>query len=101
MPTDKLTFLRGVQITGADGAVTYETIFPGFYHGRINHIHFKVRLGGHLSGQTYAAGHTSHVGQVFFPEELSLRLMEQAPYSAHAIHRRLAFSTPCSHRSRV
>jgi protocatechuate 3,4-dioxygenase beta subunit len=86
-PTDKLTFLRGIQMTGADGAVTYETVFPGFYQGRVNHIHFKVRLEGHRSGKTYAAGHVSHVGQVFFPEELNLQLMAQAPYSSHLIHR--------------
>ncbi len=87
VPTDKLTFLRGIQITGADGSVTYQTVFPGFYQGRVNHIHFKVRLEGHRSGQTYAAGHVSHVGQVFFPEEINLQLMARAPYSNHLIHR--------------
>lgn len=86
-PTDKLTFLRGIQMSNADGSVTYDTIFPGFYEGRVNHIHFKVRLEGHRSGQTYAAGHTSHNGQVFFPEELATHLMEQPPYVTHAIHR--------------
>jgi protocatechuate 3,4-dioxygenase beta subunit len=86
-PTDKLTFLRGIQMTGADGAVTYETMFPGFYQGRVNHIHFKVRLEGHRSGKTYAAGHVSHVGQVFFPEEVNLQLMALTPYSSHMIHR--------------
>jgi protocatechuate 3,4-dioxygenase beta subunit len=44
-PTDKLTFLRGVQLTGSDGTVVFKTIFPGFYEGRRNHIHFKVRDG--------------------------------------------------------
>ncbi len=85
--TDKLTFLRGIQLTGPDGAVRFTTIFPGYYMGRTNHIHFKVRIGGHAEGKSYAAGHISHVGQVFFPEELSAQLMLKAPYSEHKIHR--------------
>jgi protocatechuate 3,4-dioxygenase beta subunit len=86
-PTDKLTFLRGIQLTDADGAVRFRTVFPGFYMGRTNHIHFKVRVGGHASKRSYAAGHTSHVGQVFFPEEVATALMRHEPYSLHKIHR--------------
>jgi len=86
-PTDKLTFLRGIQMTDADGAVRFRTVFPGFYMGRTNHIHFKVRLGGHVGDKTYAAGHISHTGQVFFPEEFAAKLMEHEPYSRHKIHR--------------
>jgi protocatechuate 3,4-dioxygenase beta subunit len=86
-PTDKLTFLRGVQITAPDGSVTFRTVFPGFYMGRTNHIHFKVRLDGSIANKTYAAGHTSHNGQIFFPEELAIQLMEHEPYKLHKIHR--------------
>ncbi|MCU1322117.1 MAG: intradiol ring-cleavage dioxygenase [Acidobacteriaceae bacterium] len=86
-PSDKLTFCRGIQLSDADGAVEFQTIFPGFYQGRTNHIHFKVRIGGHTENQTYAAGHTSHTGQVFFPEDFILPLMAQEPYSSHHIHR--------------
>jgi protocatechuate 3,4-dioxygenase beta subunit len=85
--TDHETFLRGIQLTGPDGAVEFLTIFPGFYQGRTNHIHFKVRLGGHPEKRTYAAGHTSHVGQVFFPEPVAAKLMQQGPYADHKIHR--------------
>jgi protocatechuate 3,4-dioxygenase beta subunit len=70
-PTDKLTFLRGIQFTAADGSVNFQTVVPGFYMGRTNHIHFKVRIGGDTDGKSYAAGHTSHVGQIFFPEEVA------------------------------
>jgi protocatechuate 3,4-dioxygenase beta subunit len=86
-PGDKLTFLRGIQITADDGSVRFRTIFPGFYMGRTNHIHFKVRLGGNVNGHTYRAGHTSHVGQVFFPEEMTVKLMREEPYTLHKIHR--------------
>src|SRR6202451_1283831 len=85
-PTDKLTFLRGIQLTSDAGTVEFRTVFPGVYMGRTNHIHFKVRVGGQ-AGRSYQAGHTSHVGQVFFPEELAANLMGQEPYRRHQIHR--------------
>lgn len=86
-PTDKLTFLRGIQLTDGNGAVNFHTIFPGFYMGRTNHIHFKVRISGEVDGRSYTAGHTSHTGQIFFPEDLTTKLMERQPYNMHNIHR--------------
>ena len=85
--TDTFTFLRGIQMTGKDGSVAFETIFPGFYDGRTNHVHFKVRLAGERTGDRYAGGHTSHTGQVFFPEDWNVKLMANAMYAAHKIHR--------------
>ena len=35
-------FLRGVQQAGADGTMTFTTVFPGCYSGRWPHIHFEV-----------------------------------------------------------
>ena len=35
-------YLRGVQATGSDGAVTFTSIVPGAYSGRWPHIHFEV-----------------------------------------------------------
>ena len=63
-PTDKQTFCRGIQISDRSGIVTFKTMFPGFYQGRTNHIHFKVRLDGEAAERTYKAGHTSHTGQI-------------------------------------
>jgi protocatechuate 3,4-dioxygenase beta subunit len=37
-----LTYQRGYQITDADGYVEFLTIFPGFYPGRVVHVHFQV-----------------------------------------------------------
>lgn len=37
-----LTYLRGYQMTDAYGEVDFVTIFPGWYNGRICHIHFQV-----------------------------------------------------------
>lgn len=36
------TYLRGYQITDANGEVNFITIFPGWYPGRTCHIHFQV-----------------------------------------------------------
>ena len=54
--------------------------------GRTNHIHFKVREGGRIvsrketpDGRTYVEGHTSHIGQVFFPEDFAAELMRHEP----------------------
>ena len=35
-------YLRGVQATDSMGQVTFTTIFPGCYSGRMPHIHFEV-----------------------------------------------------------
>ena len=83
-PTDHQTFLRGIQRTDRAGIVTFETIVPGNYPGRTNHIHFKVRTASTLQPQHT---HVSHVGQVFFPESLMVQLMQLDPYRDHAIRR--------------
>ena len=33
------SWLRGYQLTDANGLVTFQTIIPGWYSGRTNHIH--------------------------------------------------------------
>lgn len=52
-----LTYLRGYQMTNANGEVEFVTIFPGWYTGRICHIHFQVYL-----SSSYAA-----ISQLTFP----------------------------------
>ena len=56
---DSGTFLRGVQMTGADGVADFTTIFPGWYTGRAVHVHLKVAL----------AGDDVHTGQLFFDDD--------------------------------
>ena len=48
--------LRGWQLSDANGAYRLETVIPGLYPGRTEHIHFKVTV----NGQTYTS-------QLFFP----------------------------------
>ena len=54
-PTEQTTFLRGLQRSDASGWVEFETLFPGWYEGRVPHIHFKVFVEGReqLTSQFY------------------------------------------------
>ncbi len=36
---------RGYQETDLNGKCTFQTIFPGWYNGRLTHIHGKVKVG--------------------------------------------------------
>jgi protocatechuate 3,4-dioxygenase beta subunit len=52
-------YFRGVQTSGADGIVLFDTCFPGWYPGRAIHIHFSVTVNGRSS-----------TSQVFFDQAL-------------------------------
>jgi len=53
--TRGMRFLRGFQLSDADGRVHFLTIYPGWYDGRAVHLHFKVspREGGEFTSQLY------------------------------------------------
>jgi len=67
------TFLRGTQITDADGRVEFHTIYPGWYPGRSVHIHFKARL----------AGNMEVTSQLYFSDAQNDAVMVLSPYDAH------------------
>ncbi|EJL33754.1 intradiol ring-cleavage dioxygenase [Novosphingobium sp. AP12] len=46
------SYLRGVQVTDAEGKVMFTTIYPACYSGRWPHIHFEVFTGGLTSAST-------------------------------------------------
>jgi protocatechuate 3,4-dioxygenase beta subunit len=70
-PTDKLTFMRGIQRTDATGLATFKTIYPGWYQGRAVHIHVKVHVRGSVV----------HTGQLFFSDALTDKVYERSPYA--------------------
>jgi protocatechuate 3,4-dioxygenase beta subunit len=75
-------WLRGVQITNADGNVTFRTIFPGWYVSRTIHIHMKVFTGGNIDAEeTYENGTTHHTGQLFFEESLTEDVLTTDAYA--------------------
>lgn len=61
-------WLRGYQVTDANGIATFTTVYPGWYSGRAVHIHFKVR-----TNPASNAG-SELTSQLFFPDELSREL---------------------------
>lgn len=63
-----LTYLRGYQFTDASGEAEFITILPGWYPGRICHIHFQVYV-----SSSYAA-----ISQLTF--DIAAK---QAVYAAH------------------
>ena len=77
------TFLRGRQTTDAAGMVEFHTIYPGWYPGRTVHIHLMVH-----------AGDAVLTSQLYFPDEVSDRVLAKPPYAAaprsrhHQRHRR-------------
>lgn len=46
------SYLRGVQVTDANGQVTFTTIYPACYSGRWPHMHFEVFSGGLTTAST-------------------------------------------------
>jgi protocatechuate 3,4-dioxygenase beta subunit len=68
-------FLRGYQITDADGVARFTTIYPGWYPGRSVHIHFKLRL---FAGANASYEFTS---QFFFNESLTTTVHALSPYA--------------------
>lgn len=47
--TANMKWLRGYQLTDANGEVEFITIFPGWYQGRTCHIHFQVHVSSSYS----------------------------------------------------
>jgi protocatechuate 3,4-dioxygenase beta subunit len=71
-PTDDKRYLRGAQVTNADGIVQFTTIWPGWYRGRTVHIHAMV----HLSNSRVLTT------QLMFDEALNSAVLAQQPYAA-------------------
>lgn len=66
------TFCRGIQLSDANGQVTFQTIYPGWYQGRITHVHFQVFL---ESGAVATS-------QIAFPEEITAAVYAVEPYAS-------------------
>jgi protocatechuate 3,4-dioxygenase beta subunit len=78
------TFLRGLSPTDADGFASFTTKFPGHYTGRAIHIHVLGTYNGTLlDNGTYSGGYASHVGQIFFDQDLVSQVEMTSPYSTN------------------
>ena len=72
-PTDDARYLRGAQVTNAEGIVEFVTIYPGWYRGRTVHIHTKVHLDDRELLTT----------QLYFDDAISTAVLGREPYSGH------------------
>jgi protocatechuate 3,4-dioxygenase beta subunit len=74
-------YLRGVQEVGADGTVTFTSIFPGCYPGRWPHIHFEVYDSVDAATNGRNAIKTS---QLAFPQSVAEAVYADARYPGSA-----------------
>lgn len=75
--TREQRFLRGYQVTDAEGRAEFMTIYPGWYPGRAVHIHFKIR-----TDPSSDRGH-EFTSQLYFDDELNERMHTREPYASH------------------
>jgi protocatechuate 3,4-dioxygenase beta subunit len=71
--TDAERFLRGTQMTDANGLVQFSTVYPGWYPTRTVHLHLKVHL----------AETTVLTTQLFFDDAVSDTVHSADPYRQH------------------
>jgi protocatechuate 3,4-dioxygenase beta subunit len=69
-------FLRGYQITDANGIAEFLTIYPGWYPGRAVHIHFKIR------NDPASRRAQEFVSQLYFDESMTDQVHKQSPYNS-------------------
>lgn len=69
------TFCRGIQYTDCNGDVEFIAIYPGWYPGRITHVHFQVYLN---NGGTLTA-----TSQIAFPQNVTQAVYASPLYAAH------------------
>ena len=72
-------FLRGYQVTDANGSAAFTTVYPGWYSGRTVHIHFKIR-----TDPTAASG-TEFTSQLFFEDALTDVVHRRDPYASKGL----------------
>jgi protocatechuate 3,4-dioxygenase beta subunit len=78
------TFLRGLQPTDNAGVAKFTTLFPGHYTGRATHIHVMAHFNGtQFENGTYSGGYVSHVGQLFFDQDLITQVDAIEPYASN------------------
>jgi protocatechuate 3,4-dioxygenase beta subunit len=75
------TFLRGRQTTDSNGQVKFITIYPGWYVGRMTHIHVQVYTAANSSNSN---GSDSVITtQIAFPDDVTQAVYKTSLYSPH------------------
>jgi protocatechuate 3,4-dioxygenase beta subunit len=75
-------WLRGYQITDANGKARFETIYPGWYHNRTPHIHVKIRNFDAKTNKSRVFN-----TQLFFDDETNDVMYSRPPYDGRGVRR--------------
>lgn len=67
------SFLRGHQVSDGDGRVEFQTIFPGWYLGRLPHLHVMATVGD-IDWLTFDT-------QLFFAQEIERTVYQSPAYA--------------------
>jgi protocatechuate 3,4-dioxygenase beta subunit len=73
----QMRFGRGVQPTDANGWAYFDTFYPGWYSGRVTHIHATIRMGTQAIATT----------QFFFADRVSEFIYRSHPNYSHRPNR--------------
>ncbi|KAF2127269.1 extracellular dioxygenase, partial [Dothidotthia symphoricarpi CBS 119687] len=79
------TFLRGIAQSDDSGVVVMQSVFPGHYTSRATHIHVLSHNAEStvLANDTLTGNTVTHVGQVFFDQDLITLVETQEPYASN------------------
>lgn len=78
---DGETWLRGAQISDANGVVEFQSIFPGYYQGRATHWHIRIHPDYEvLPNNTYIGKTLAHTGQIFVQDDINKAVDMMYPY---------------------
>jgi len=76
---DRPSFLRGHQVSDSQGQVEFTTIYPGWYSGRLPHIHVRALMPG---AQDWSAFMT----QLFVPPAMDRVVYAEEPYRGRGFY---------------
>ncbi|PTY37407.1 hypothetical protein BGP77_12930 [Saccharospirillum sp. MSK14-1] len=69
------TFCRGLQFAEGQGVARFNTIYPGWYPGRVTHIHFQVYL------EDPAGSRATVTSQLAFPDTVTQAVYNSRDYT--------------------
>jgi protocatechuate 3,4-dioxygenase beta subunit len=72
-------FLRGYQMTDAQGEARFVTVYPGWYPGRTVHIHFKIRTA------SVTQRNFEFTSQLYFDDVVTDRVHADPPYASKGL----------------
>ncbi|HLK31004.1 MAG TPA: hypothetical protein VKT28_20670 [Puia sp.] len=75
------TWLRGRQTTDSNGQVKFTSIYPGWYTGRVTHIHVQVYSAANSSNE--GSNNSILTTQIAFPDDITQAVYKTSLYSTH------------------